>query len=196
MDVHLTTHATSVHHVNLNRPATTQLMSVALTDVQLIVLAAHLAKLANRLLHHQLLLTVIAILVRADIQPLQADAPMDIQRQVKHVLVGQKAAPAINVILLLLTVTAILVRADIQPLQADAPMDIQRQVKHVLVGQKAAPAINVNLHRLTVTAILVRADIQPLQADAPMDIQQQVKHVLVGQKAAPAINVNLHRLAQ
>ena len=108
MDVLLITPATSVHHVNLNRPATTQLMSVALTDVQLIVLAAHLAKLANRLLlvdqeiveahqHHQLLLTVTAILVRADIQPLQADAPMDIQRQVKHVLVGQQAAPAINV---------------------------------------------------------------------------------------------------
>ena len=46
----LITPATSVHHANPLRPATTQLMSVALTDVQLIVLAAHLAKLANRLL--------------------------------------------------------------------------------------------------------------------------------------------------
>ena len=50
MDVLLITRVISVHHANPLRPATTQLMSVALTDVQLIVLAAHLAKLANRLL--------------------------------------------------------------------------------------------------------------------------------------------------
>ena len=48
--VHLIIHVTNVHHVNLNRPAITQLMSAALTDVRLTVLAARLAKPANRLL--------------------------------------------------------------------------------------------------------------------------------------------------
>ena len=140
--------ATSVLPANPLRPVAIPRINLVLMDVRLTVLAALLAKLANHPAvhqHRQRLRTATAILVRADIRPLQADAPMDIQRQVKHVLVGQQAAPAINVNLLRLTVIATLVRADIRPLQADAPMDIQRQVKHVLVGQKAAPAINVNL---------------------------------------------------
>ena len=102
MDVLLITPATNVHHVNLNRPATTQLTKLVVMDVRLTVLAALLAKLANHPAvhqHRQRLRTATATLVRADIQPLQEDAPMDIQRQVKHVLVGQKAAPAINAIL-------------------------------------------------------------------------------------------------
>ena len=148
MDVLLITPAISVLHANPLRPAHTLLTKLVVMDVRLTVLAALLAKLANHPAvhqHRQRLRTATATLVRADIQPLQADAPMDIQRQVKHVLVERKAAPAINVILLRLTVIATLVRADIQPLQEDAPMDIQRQVKHVLVGQKAAPAINAIL---------------------------------------------------
>ena len=48
--VHLIIHAINVHHANPLRPATTQLMSAALTDVRLTVLAALLAKLANHLL--------------------------------------------------------------------------------------------------------------------------------------------------
>ena len=50
MAVLLITRVISVRLANPLRPATTQLMSVALTDVRLIVLAAHLAKLANHLL--------------------------------------------------------------------------------------------------------------------------------------------------
>ena len=216
MAVRPTTHATSVRHANPLRPAAIPRINLVLMDVQPIALAVLLAELVNllRLLpdpeaaeeallevhqdqaqveahqHHQLLLTVTAILVRADIQPLQADAPMDIQRQVKHVLVEQKAAPAINVNLPRLTVTAILARADIQPLQADAPMDIQQQVKHVLVGQQAEPAINVNLPRLTVIATLVRQDIN--QVLAVPDIPKQERHpryAPVAQKAELVINV-------
>ena len=48
--VHLIIHAINVHHANPLRPAITQLMSAALTDVRLTVLAALLAKLANHLL--------------------------------------------------------------------------------------------------------------------------------------------------
>ena len=206
--VHLIIHAINVHHANPLRPVAIPRINLVLMDVQPIALAARLAELVNllRLLPdpeaaeeplpevHQdqaqeEVLTVTAILVRADIQPLQADAPMDIQRQVKHVLVGQQAAPAINVNLHRLTVTAILVRADIQPLQADAPMDIQQQVKHVLVGQQAAPAINVNLPRLTVIATLVRQDIN--QVLAVPDIPKQERHpryAPVAQKAELVIN--------
>ena len=50
MAVRLIIHAINVHHANPLRPAHTRHMSAALTDVQLIVLAARLAKPANRLL--------------------------------------------------------------------------------------------------------------------------------------------------
>ena len=50
MAVLLITRVISVRLANPLRPAITQLMSAALTDVRLTVLAARLAKLANRLL--------------------------------------------------------------------------------------------------------------------------------------------------
>ena len=109
MAVLLITRVISVRLANPLRPATTQLMSAAPMDVRLTVLAARLAKLANRLLpdqeivevhqHRQRLLTAIPILVRQDTnQALAVRAIRKQQQHPKYVLAGQRAAePAINV---------------------------------------------------------------------------------------------------
>ena len=102
MDVLLITPATNVHHVNLNRPATTQLTKLVVMDVRLTVLAALLAKLANHPAvhqHRQRLRTATAILVRQDIkQVLVVQGTHKKQQHPKYVLAEQKAAElAINV---------------------------------------------------------------------------------------------------